>query len=130
MRYLYFAKGFLAIILITSPLHVLAQCNECPNPEQVNTLQNTTEEATTCDTYITDSKSGMTLQYIEDRITEQVKELFANEGDLQNITVTTANGVVFLSGSARSQDEIDKAAGLAASVPCVTEVDTSKFYVQ
>lgn len=135
MRYICFIKVFLAIMLITLPLYTFAQSTDyssdvsatkdCFCKEKKENLQDTS----TCDTYVTDSRSSETLQSTEHKITEQVQKLLANESDLPEITVTTANGVVILSGSASNQAQIDKAANIASSVSCVTEVDTSKFYV-
>lgn len=127
MRYLNLIKVFLAIKLITVPLYAIAEGNEnCGCDKQ----QSDSQDSSTCDTYATNSMSHETLQSSEHKINEQVQKLFANESDLPDITVTTANGVVILSGAASDQAQVDKAAYLASTVPCVTEVDTSKFYVQ
>jgi len=166
MRYLYFDKALLAIMLITLPVYAFSQCKDCSRDacsrdtcsrdacsrdvcasdvctsdvcasddsasdvsapdEQERNLQN----IPTCDTYVTDSMSSVTFQSAEHKITKQVQDLLANESDLPDITVTTANGVVFLTGTAINEAQVNKAASLAATVPCVTDVDTSKFYVQ
>ncbi len=132
MRYLCFPRVLLAAILSAAPLYALGKCkdssidraNECAAPEKE------AQDYSTCDTYVTNSRSSVTLQSAEHRITERVKELLEKECDLPDISVTTANGIVILSGTAINQDQIDKAVGLVYTVPCVTEVDTSKFYVQ
>lgn len=127
MRHLDLIKVVLVTGIIILPVYAYAQCcNKCPTAKQEATVQS----PPSCDTYVTNSLSHETLSSTEHRITEQVQKLFANESGLPDITVTTANGVVILSGTATSQAQVDKAASLAATVPCVTLVDTSKFYVK
>ncbi|MCR6686631.1 BON domain-containing protein [Pseudoxanthomonas sp.] len=64
-------------------------------------------------------------------ITTKVKSSLLADNDVSGtkIEVDTVNGVVFLTGTATSQAQIDKAKRIAAAVEGVSKVDTSKLVV-
>lgn len=80
----------------------------------------------------TQSQSGMTTRTTgaavsDAAITTKVKAKFAADHQVSatNIHVDTDNGVVKLTGTAKSQDEATKAENLAKSIQGVTSVDNS-----
>lgn len=80
------------------------------------------------DGYGVNAPPSATGERTESTITGKVKAKLAMEQDVSamNITVTTDDkGVVTLSGTARTQDEADKAISLAQSVDGVTAVQNN-----
>lgn len=64
-------------------------------------------------------------------ITAKVKMLYAKSPEVKgsNISVTTVNHTVLLSGKVHTDEEYDRAVSLASSVSGVNEVDASKLAV-
>lgn len=73
----------------------------------------------------------VTTPIADTAITGKVKALYANSSLIKgaNISVTTVNHTVFLSGKINTDEEYDKAVSLASSVSGVNDVNASKLRV-
>jgi hyperosmotically inducible protein len=87
----------------------------------------TTQAANTTSTTATNTSSGAREAMSDATITTKVKAEFAKEKNVSatHIKVDTDNGVVKLSGTARSQQEADRAAQIARDTKGVTSVENN-----
>lgn len=80
-------------------------------------------------TYADDNLNSATAIVDDSAISGNVKEKFAHEPALKNIniSVTTNQGVVSLSGTLQTEDQLEAAENAAKSITGVKEVDTSNL---
>ena len=90
------------------------------NNTTVTTTPNTNATTTT-----TTTMPSTTMSVSDANITSQVQAKLQADSTLSGINATTTNGIVYLSGMADNQAEIDNATKLAQAVTGVQKVDNT-----